>query len=103
MRPYFAATAPINATIDDSSADDGVSSYGKRWRHTWTVPHAQIAATGKVPVSVQLPPPEKDWGSAQSRTYWALILKAPAPGRDFDVEFQPRVPTCPSIAPHRSA
>lgn len=78
-------------TVDDSSADDSASSYGKRWRHTWTVPHAQVAATGKVPVSVQLPPPEKDWGSAQSRTYWALILKAPAPGRDFDVEFQPQI------------
>lgn len=78
-------------TVDDSSADDGAQSYGKRWQHKWTVPHAQVAATGQVPVSVQLPPPNRDSGSSQSRAYWALVVKAPVAGRDFDVEFQPQI------------
>lgn len=78
-------------TVDDFTDDEGGNSYGRRWQHKWTVPLGQVAATGKVPVSVQLPPPSPGWGSSQSRAYWALIVKAPVAGRDFDVEFQPQV------------
>lgn len=78
-------------TVDDSSADDGAKSYGKRWRHKWTVPHGQVAATGKVPIAVQLPPVSLGIGSVSSVSYWALVIKAQTPGTDFDVEFQPQI------------
>lgn len=78
-------------TVDDFTDDEGGNSYGKRWQENWTVPHAQVAATGKVPISVQLPPPAPGWGSAQSRAYWALVVSAPTPGMDFSFEFQPQI------------
>lgn len=72
-------------------ADGGSSRYFRKWHQSWTVPHAQVAATGKVPVSVQLPPPNPEWGTAQSQTYWALAIRAPAAGTDFHAEFQPQI------------